>query len=600
MVKTTWSFLTRSPSLNLRGPRKPLTRARSSTLSTAAARPMNSAWLAIGLSSAGCTSTAGGGAPAGRAPARSRARCQQTRRDEQPPSLERRSRIVFAPARSNLQDTALIRQHGHGISGRAEKGVAWQWCVGFFSCCRLRSLLRGRPICAAQNRSSFQIPPSTTPTWRRSTRAIRRSGRRRWRSSSPGIPTSVLRTEACEHAMAAWHAANQPAKADASPPSCCRAIPTTCTRSPTASTPRAPAPCRATVPPWRPMVAAAERGLAALPQWQKPASLDDGVFARTSSVWARVFNGALGYAALQAKDYDKARRYYREAVAAEPANLQDVYQLAVAAARGHAARCAGLLVCRALHRHRARRQERGGRRRHRPLRPLALSHLSRQRGRAGTSCWRASSPATARRPRGFVKSIPRALTPPEAALHRGRGARSRARSPSPTGRSSCAIATPRRRTRRRRRRCGRRSLDKQQGGGTRLKIPVKVISATPDVIEAAHHRRRRRPPTRRSAHRHGTPAGAAARGRRQDRDHRHAERLPAAALPVHHDASRARARNRCRWPAAPAPIPRPQMCTRDYRPACGLRRDGSRKTYGNACSACSDPEVVSQAAGACP
>ena len=46
--------------------------------------------------------------------------------------------------------------------------------------------------------------------------------------------------------------------------------------------------------------------------------------------------------------------------------------------------------------------------------------------------------------------------------------------------------------------------------------------------------------------------------------------------------------------------PRPQMCTRDYRPACGLRRDGSRKTYGNACSACSDPEVVTQAAGACP
>jgi len=46
--------------------------------------------------------------------------------------------------------------------------------------------------------------------------------------------------------------------------------------------------------------------------------------------------------------------------------------------------------------------------------------------------------------------------------------------------------------------------------------------------------------------------------------------------------------------------PRPQVCTRDYRPACGLRRDGGRKTYGNACSACGDPEVVSQAAGACP
>jgi hypothetical protein len=46
--------------------------------------------------------------------------------------------------------------------------------------------------------------------------------------------------------------------------------------------------------------------------------------------------------------------------------------------------------------------------------------------------------------------------------------------------------------------------------------------------------------------------------------------------------------------------PRPQMCTRDYRPACGLRRDNSRKTYSNACSACADADVVSQSAGACP
>ena len=46
--------------------------------------------------------------------------------------------------------------------------------------------------------------------------------------------------------------------------------------------------------------------------------------------------------------------------------------------------------------------------------------------------------------------------------------------------------------------------------------------------------------------------------------------------------------------------PRPQMCTRDFRPACGLRRDGTRKTYDNACSACADADVDSQAAGACP
>ena len=50
----------------------------------------------------------------------------------------------------------------------------------------------------------------------------------------------------------------------------------------------------------------------------------------------------------------------------------------------------------------------------------------------------------------------------------------------------------------------------------------------------------------------------------------------------------------------PCADPRPQMCTRDYRPACGVRKDGSRQTYGNACSACADPQVTTQSAGACP
>ena len=52
--------------------------------------------------------------------------------------------------------------------------------------------------------------------------------------------------------------------------------------------------------------------------------------------------------------------------------------------------------------------------------------------------------------------------------------------------------------------------------------------------------------------------------------------------------------------AYPCADPRPQMCTRDYRPACGLHRDGNPQTYGNACSACSNPHVLTQSAGACP
>jgi hypothetical protein len=45
--------------------------------------------------------------------------------------------------------------------------------------------------------------------------------------------------------------------------------------------------------------------------------------------------------------------------------------------------------------------------------------------------------------------------------------------------------------------------------------------------------------------------------------------------------------------------PRPQLCTRDYRPVCGVLNDGSQKTYGNGCGACSDESVKGFNNGAC-
>ncbi len=45
--------------------------------------------------------------------------------------------------------------------------------------------------------------------------------------------------------------------------------------------------------------------------------------------------------------------------------------------------------------------------------------------------------------------------------------------------------------------------------------------------------------------------------------------------------------------------PRPQVCTMDYRPVCGERTDGSRKTYSNGCTACSDQQVIGYVEGEC-
>lgn len=38
--------------------------------------------------------------------------------------------------------------------------------------------------------------------------------------------------------------------------------------------------------------------------------------------------------------------------------------------------------------------------------------------------------------------------------------------------------------------------------------------------------------------------------------------------------------------------PRPEMCTMEYQPVCGFYLDNSSKTYPNACTACSDKNVV--------
>jgi hypothetical protein len=45
--------------------------------------------------------------------------------------------------------------------------------------------------------------------------------------------------------------------------------------------------------------------------------------------------------------------------------------------------------------------------------------------------------------------------------------------------------------------------------------------------------------------------------------------------------------------------PRPQVCTMQYDPVCGLTGNNQYKTYSNACSACSDASVSAHSPGAC-
>src|SRR5579872_1470736 len=131
-------------------------------------------------------------------------------------------------------------------------------------------------------------------------------------------PGSVLRVGAYEQAMAAWQTAGDPTKADALAvrllqidPDNVRAL----VNRAYAGRARAMAGAADALGP---ALAAAQQGMAALPKWQRPAALSEPDFARLKLQFVAIFDGTLGFAALQSKDYAKARSHLLEAVRIEP------------------------------------------------------------------------------------------------------------------------------------------------------------------------------------------------------------------------------------------------------------------------------------------
>jgi tetratricopeptide (TPR) repeat protein len=75
---------------------------------------------------------------------------------------------------------------------------------------------------------------------------------------------------------------------------------------------------------------AGEKGLQCLQTATKPAGMSDADWEKLKTTTANIFNSAAGIAAYTAKDYAKAEQYLRPAVEADPTNLLNVYDLALA------------------------------------------------------------------------------------------------------------------------------------------------------------------------------------------------------------------------------------------------------------------------------
>jgi len=73
-----------------------------------------------------------------------------------------------------------------------------------------------------------------------------------------------------------------------------------------------------------------ERGLQALPSFNKPEGMSDGDFQKLKDQMSVIFNSAVGQGALQEKDYATATKALRVAVTANPNDFSLVYPLALA------------------------------------------------------------------------------------------------------------------------------------------------------------------------------------------------------------------------------------------------------------------------------
>jgi hypothetical protein len=410
-------------------------------------------------------------------------------------------------------------------------------------------------------------------------------------------PNSPLIAGAHEQLMASWQAAREPAKADAVAskllqidPNNVRALANKVYFGRTRLAAGDLAGLAA-------VVALAERGLAALPKWQKPDGVAAQDFTRLKLQATAIFDSVLAFAAQQAKDAAKARRYYLDSVTIDPGNLQDTYQLSVVLLGAAPLDPLGFwYAARAIVLARATKNDQAAAGIDGYARPRYRGYHGSEEG------WDALITRVADGqhvpPDNFADTISRALTTAEAAVQAVA-----THDPATLSFADWEFILAQRDASAANKEAAEKVwkaiVDKQKGGEARLKISVKVISATPERLTAAITDENQ-------------TAGTA--------DLDIALARPLAPLPspgvkiaiigvlgdyqpkpfLFHMTQAELADESLPVAGGACASPRPQMCTQDFRPACGLRRDGTRKTYSNACSACADTAVESQAAGACP
>src|SRR5712692_221588 len=295
-------------------------------------------------------------------------------------------------------------------------------------------------------------------------------------------PASVVRVDALEQAMAAHQQAGDPGKVEEAANAILGLQPNNVRALAIVTVLRRARATQGDGQALADVLSGAELGLQALPLWSKPPDLPDEAFARLRKQMTAIFSGAIGFAALQAKDYAKARVYYQMAFAADPSSLQDVYQLAIAELQMEPIDVNGL-----WHIVKAMNLADGNEAARQSIASYGKARYRKYHG--GEDGWdelvgQISVSARLAPPADFARSITPAPSPAELAV-RAVGDNDPAtlsfsdwefvlsqRDASPANRDAAA-------------KVWQAIQAKQKNGTARLKIPMKVVAATADTIQAA-------------------------------------------------------------------------------------------------------------------
>ena len=226
----------------------------------------------------------------------------------------------------------------------------------------------------------------------------------------------------------------------------------------------------------------AQKGLQALGTLERQEGTTEPEFHKLRAQMAEIFYGALGYCALQKKDYGAARDYYLKALLIDPNNLQNMYQMAIANLETNPVDVNGFwYIAKAVN----LAQGQGNRQAAEGMETYGKDKYRKYHG--GDDGWdaivkEASSESTL--PADFNKNARIEPTPAQLAI-----AAVQQNDPSTLSFSDWEFvlqfrdASPENKDAAEK--VWQAIQNKQEGGKSKLKIPIKIISATRDTIQAA-------------------------------------------------------------------------------------------------------------------